>query len=74
MQRRPPEIHVVGHGEFLVWLLHEEESGQRALVLFPGAAHGKTLAEGGEDPVRARLRQLPERSAGEHMVCFEMHP
>lgn len=73
-QWRPPEIRVVGHGEFLVWLLHEEESGHRALVLLPGAAQCKTLAQGGGDPVRATLRQLPERSAGEHMVCFEMHP
>lgn len=60
----------MGHGEFLVWLLQEEESGHRALVLLPGAAHGKTLAQGGGDAVRAALRQLPERSAGEHMVCF----
>lgn len=41
-QWRLPETRVVGRGQSLVWLLHEEESGHRALVLLAWAAHGKT--------------------------------
>lgn len=42
LRRRVPETRVVGCGESLVWLLREDGSGHRGLVLLPWAAHGKT--------------------------------
>lgn len=37
-------------------------------------AYSRTLLMGGMHPTEGRVITAPERSAGEHMVCFQMHP
>jgi len=37
-------------------------------------AYSKTLLMEGMHPTESRVIAAPERSAGEHMACFQMHP